>query len=450
VAVLTGQAHPGAQYSGKPPEAFRNAADPGHVSEARAAFSRLANLPIRVFCNTTVWGAFAGGDRSSPAFELTILGPEGPRRLVCATLILATGGYDRPIPFPGWTLPGVMTAGGIQALLKGQQVLAGRRVLLAGSGPLQLAVAAGLVRAGADVVSVLEATRPGLDYLRQAPAAWGQWSRLSEGWGYLRALAHTRVPLLAGWGIVAAHAGSDNGRVAEATIAQLDDEWRPVAGSERTLAVDTIGIGYGLLASAQLGRLLGCAHDYRPEEGGWVPRRDRAMATSLPGLYAAGDGAGIGGAQLAHVEGRIAGLAAARQLGRLPENQFRVAMRKEAAALSGEQRFARLLGALFAPRPGLYELAGEDTVICRCEEVTLGDIRRVVAGGARGINEVKGLTRSGMGNCQGRICEDLVARVVAAAARGGTDAQAVQSAGTFTARSPLYPLPLETLAQYAD
>ena len=181
-----------------------------------------------------------------------------------------------------------------------------------------------------------------------------------------------------------------------------------------------------------------------------MPRRDGEMATSLPGLYAAGDGAGIGGAELARLEGRVAGLAAARRLGRLAERQFRAAMCRESAALAREQRFARLLGELFAPRAGLYDLAGEDTVICRCEEVTLGDIRRVVADGARDVNEVKGLTRSGMGNCQGRICEDLVAHIIAAMASGRMDAQAVQSAGAYTARPPLYPLPLETLAQYVD
>jgi NADPH-dependent 2,4-dienoyl-CoA reductase/sulfur reductase-like enzyme len=213
------------------------------------------------------------------------------------------------------------------------------------------------------------------------------------------------------------------------------------------LSVDTIAIGYGLIPSTELSRLLGCVHEFRPDQGGYVPRRDAGMQASLPGVYAVGDGAGIGGAALAQIEGRIAAYAAARRLGKLSETAARHAIAWEQPGLARQQRFARALGALFTPGSGLFMLPGDDTIICRCEEVTLGEVRRAVREGAAGVNEVKGLTRTGMGNCQGRICGELIARIIATEAAGrADDTAAIQAAGCFTARPPLYPLPLRALA----
>ena len=371
-----------------------------------------------------------------------------PARLIARTLILATGAYDRPIPFPGWTLPGVMTAGGVQSFLKTQGRPPGRRFLLAGTGPLQIAVAAGLVQAGAEVVAILEAARLAWRDVRHAAALWGQWGRLAEGWDYGRTLFAARVPLRLGWAIVEARGDS---QVEEAVICRVDDAGQPLPGTSETLAVDTIAIGYGLIPSTELSRLLGCVHEFRPEQGGIVPRRDAEMQTSLPGVYAVGDGAGIGGAELAQIEGRIAALAAARHLGKLSEAAARHAIGREQPGLARQQRFARMLGELFTPGAGLYGLARDDTVVCRCEEVTLGEIRQAVAEGATSANEVKGLTRTGMGNCQGRICGELVARIIAAETTGQRgDAHAIESAGVFTARSPIHPLPLDALADYSS
>lgn len=404
----------------------------------------LADSPVELLSEALVWGAFPGDDGG---WELTLHGPQTPRRLAARTLILASGAYDRPIPFPGWTLPGVMTAGGVQTFLKSQGMAPGRRFLLSGTGPLQIAVVAGLVEAGAEVVAVLEGARPGWRDLRHAPALWGQWSRLAEGWGYARTLRAAHVPLRLGWAVVGARGA---GQVEEAVICRVDDGWRPIPASAETVAVDTIAIGYGLLPSTELARLLGCGHEYRPERGSWVPVRDAEMQTRLPGVFAAGDGAGIGGAALAQIEGRIAAVAAARTLGRLPERAAQAAIQREQAGLARERRFAGMLGELFTPGAGLYALADDDTVICRCEEVTLGEIRRAVAAGAAEVNEVKGLTRAGMGNCQGRICGELVARIIAAERGHAADTTAIQAAGRFTARPPIHPLPLEELAAYAE
>ncbi len=257
---------------------------------------------------------------SGAGWELALRGPGAPSSLIAQVLILAPGASDRPIPFPGWTLPGVLTAGAVQSLVKRQRVLPGRRVLLSGTGPLQLAVAASLVRAGAEVIGVLEGASLGMAALRQAPAMWRHWARVREGWDYWRTLRSARVPYRIGWSVVEARG---DGEVQEALIAQLDRAWRPICGTEQTVAADTVVIGYGLTPATELSRLLGCAHAYRPQLGGYVPRRDALMQTSLPGVYAVGDGAGIGGAELAGIEGQIAAVAAAQRLGHLTDEVAR-------------------------------------------------------------------------------------------------------------------------------
>jgi NADPH-dependent 2,4-dienoyl-CoA reductase/sulfur reductase-like enzyme len=195
-----------------------------------------------------------------------------------------------------------MTAGAVQAFIKGQRVVPGRRFLLSGSGPLQIAVAAGLVQAGAEVVAILEAARLGLRDLRHAPALWGQWGRLAEAAGYARALLAARVPLRLGWAVTEARG---DGQVEEAVICRLDRDGQPITSSAEPVAVDTIAIGYGLIPSTELSRLLGCDHEFSPERGGYAPRRDAEMRTTLRSIFAVGDGAGIGGAELAMIEGRI-------------------------------------------------------------------------------------------------------------------------------------------------
>jgi NADPH-dependent 2,4-dienoyl-CoA reductase/sulfur reductase-like enzyme len=440
---------PGGQYFKQLPADFAPENDRAtHQAEAEPLFGRLGRAGVRLLVDTLVWGAFPE-PAAEGQWQLTMHGPEAPARLQSQALILATGAYDRPIAFPGWTLPGVMTAGAVQNLLKSQRVLPGRRFVLAGTGPLQLAVASHLVRAGAEVVAVLEGARPGLGHLKHTLAMRGQGSRLREGWDYWRSLRRAGVPLRLGWGVVAAEGEAE---VETVRVARLDDEWRPVAGSEESLAADTLVIGYGFLPSTELSRLLGCEQEFRPGYGGDVPRRDEWLQTSLPGVYAVGDGAGLGGAELARLEGRLAGLAVARRLGQLSETALKAARRSLAGALARERRFARMLAELFSPAPGLYHLADEETLICRCEEVSLAQIKEVVRGGARTVNEVKGLTRCGMGNCQGRICGQLAAHaIVAAQGRpGGANYWAqVDAAGRFSVRPPIHPLPLGVLAEAA-
>ena len=447
VTVVDGSPQPGGQYFKQLPDTFRTDEKTRHKQVAQSLFNRFNQLDVQLLSDTLVWGAFPADD--GDGWLLNLHGPQAPHSLGANTLILATGAYDRPVSFPGWTLPGVMTAGAVQNLLKSQHVLPGKRVLLSGTGPLQLAVAAGLVKAGAEVVAVLEGAKvANLRGLKRAAAMWGQWPRLREGWDYFSTLKRAGSPLRLGWSVVEAR-GDDE--VREVDIAQLCDDWQPLADSRETVAVDTLVIGYGFIPAVQLSRLLGCRHEFRPEQGGYVPVRDDRMQTSLPGVYAVGDGAGIGGAELSRVEGRVAGSSAAQYLGKLSALQAQTAIDTQRSALARERRFAEMLGDLFTPGPHFYNLSVDSTIICRCEEVTLGEIREAVSRGTQSVNEVKGLTRCGMGNCQGRICGELVARAIAAE-QGLVDdyPDCIESVGTFTPRPPIHPLPLSVLADAAE
>ncbi len=433
VTLIDSNQSPGGQYLKEAAAEFRVRHPSRHQREGQALRQEAVGAGVRFLPETVVWGAFEGN-------VLALHGPQALAALQAQVIILATGAYDRPVAFPGWTLPGVMTAGAAQALLKHQRILPGKRILLAGTGPLQVVLAAELARAGAEVVVVLEGSRLFARGLSHVGALWGQRQRLAEGLSSRLTLIRHGVPARLGWGIVAAH-GVD--QVESVTIARLDSHWRPIPGSEETLACDTLCVGYGFLPSNTLSRLLGAKQEWRPDLGGEVPMRDRHMQTSVPGVYAVGDGAGVGGGPLAQVEGEITGIAAAARTGHGADGAEK-AIRRLVPMLARERRFQRMYAALFTPGPGLYEWSRDDTILCRCEEVTQADVRRAVALGADSASEVKAITRCGMGDCQGRMCGQLVAHCIAR-----ETGRPVAEVGLFPPRPPIFPIPIVALGRQA-
>ena len=425
VTLIDTYALPGGQYFRQLPPPFKARKTDDRQSQAAALIARLNRPDIKQMRNTRVWAV-------DDQLRLALQRPDGVQELQAQAVILAAGAYDRPAAFPGWTLPGVMSVGGAQTLVKAQRVLPGRKILVAGSGPLLLALGALLVWAGAEVTAVLEGS-PGLTSFKPGRVATliGQSARLKEGLDYLRTLRGAGVAYRPGWGILRAE-GAD--RVQGAVVARLDRDWRPISGSEQQIPCDTICIGYGFLPQTALSRLAGAQQIYQPQQGGWIPLRDERLQTTVPGLYAAGDGAGIGGAAQSAVEGRIAGMAAAHQVGGdsfKPEDLAKW-LSPEWKRLSGEQRFQKLFGELFTPGPGLDDLVQDETVICRCEGVRLTAVREAVQMGAETVGAVKGLTRAGMGDCQGQICGRILAGQVARLC--GKD---VQEVGFFKVRPPV-------------
>src|SRR5574341_190620 len=247
VTLIDSNQSPGGQYFKQAAAEFRVRHPSRHQREGQALRQEAMGAGVRFLPETVVWGAFEGN-------VLALHGSQAPAVLQAQAIILATGAYDRPVAFPGWTLPGVMTAGATQALLNHQRILPGKRILLAGTGPLQVVLAAELARSGAEVVAVLEGARLFPESLRQSGALRGQWRRMAEGLSSRLTLSRRGVPFRLGWGIVAAH-GRD--QVESASIARLDRDWRPVAGSEERLPCDTLCLGYGFIPFNPLSRLLG-------------------------------------------------------------------------------------------------------------------------------------------------------------------------------------------------
>ncbi|WP_103352349.1 NAD(P)/FAD-dependent oxidoreductase [Amycolatopsis sp. CA-128772] len=306
-------------------------------------------------------------------------------------LVLATGAHDRVLPFPGWQLPGVFTAGAAQALAKGEGVAVGRRVLVAGAGPFLLPVAGSLLHAGAGVLAVLEAN--------PLPAVLDGWSwraaahvgKLGELGRYAGTLARHRVPYHLGRTVIEAR-GDD--RVREAVTARVRADWSVVPGTERTHEVDALCVSHGFVPQPELAVAAGCALD-----GGFV-RVGPDQRTSVSGVFAAGELTGIGGAAAAAAEGAIAGRAAA---GGTPS---RALLRKRAHA----RAFARRLAAAHPIGPAWRGWLRTDTIVCRCEETTYDDLERAVADpAAPGPHALKLGTRAGLGPCQGRMCGAAVA-----------------------------------------
>lgn len=366
--------------------------------------------------------------RSADFVVHALLGPEqeDPATVRADAVLLATGGYEQVLPFPGWTLPGVVTAGGAQAMLKGSLVVPGRAAVVAGTGPLLLPVATALAAAGVDVAALVESAAPRA-FVRHLRPLVSQPGKLAEGAHYAARLARRRVRPLFRHTVVEAH-GSE--RVEAVTVAALDTEGRVRPGTGRRIACDTLAVSHGMLAHTDLAESLGCRLD------GQAVHVDDEQRTDVPGVWAAGEATGIGGSALALVEGRIAGRsAAARLTGTEPDRA------EWATAFTSRTRlreFAAALDGVYRPPAHWSEQVTDETVVCRCEEVTAGAVRAAVEDlGAGDQRTVKLLTRAGMGWCQGRICAPAVAGLA--------------GCGPTASRRPFArPVPLGVLARESD
>jgi NADPH-dependent 2,4-dienoyl-CoA reductase/sulfur reductase-like enzyme len=337
----------------------------------------------------------------------------------------------RPIPFSdGQSVGAALTAaGGAQALLKGHGVLAGRRVVVAGTGPFLLPVAAGLAASGAKVVGVHEAGSP-MAWLRHLPAVARNAAKLGEGLGYARTLARHQVPVRTRSVLVAAH-GRD--QVEAVTVARADGRGGIAPGSEERIAADTLAVGWGFTPQLELPLALGCATRV-DVDGSPVCVVDERQRTSVPGVYVAGEACGVGGAALAVVEGEIAGAAVAGAAVDDRLRSRRTTLRRFASAMHRAH-----------PVPSAWMTRLEpDTVVCRCEEVTAGRLRAAVEDqDARDARAAKLLVRTGMGWCQGRVCGYATACLTARWAGTPYDP------GVVASRPVAVPVPLGTLADAA-
>ncbi|RQZ22282.1 FAD-dependent oxidoreductase [Burkholderia sp. Bp9017] len=380
---------------------------------------------------STVWQiAF----EPEPVAMLTQSGPSGGTLEIGARAVLiATGAQERPWPVLGWTLPGVMGVGAAQTLLKSSGLAPSADTVLAGSGPLLWLFAAQLLHAGRRVRALVDTTPR--DAWRHAlphalPALRGI-DYLLKGWRMLRTVRDAGIPVYRG-----------------ATDVRIDGDGRAqhirfldADGIAQSLDTSLVLLHQGVIPSTQLARSLGCAHAWDERAACWHPQCDARGRSSVAHVWIAGDGAGIGGAQAAALAGEVSALDIAAALGALDRQGQGARERPVLHALRRHLAVRPLLDALYTPRAALRRPDG-DTIVCRCEEITAGEIRELAALGCQGPNQMKAFTRCGMGPCQGRWCGTTVGELIA-----DVQQRDVDDVGHYRIRAPIKPV---TVGEMAD
>lgn len=402
--------------------------------------ARLAASPVTLLTRACAWLIALEGD--TWRIELVRLGRNETLR--ASALVLATGAHERVIPFPGWTVPGVIGLAAATILLKADGVLPGRRCVVAGVGPLLAAVAAGILKAGGEVVAVVDLAGR-REWLAVLPALVGHPALLRRGAAWLGRILAAGIPVLSRHAVIAAEGDE---MLREVVVAPVDEAGRPLPGRRsRRFAADCLAVGHGLVPDTAATRLLRLPHRYRADRGGWVAERDDTLAAPQPRLWLVGEVGGIGGAAVAALQGELAGFAAAHVLGRLDTATYRQRSARLRTALRRADRAGAAMARLMRLREGLVDAIPPETIVCRCEDVTRAELAEAIAAGATDLNQLKQWTRCGMGPCQGRMCGETVATLLAA--RLGSR----EAAGQWTGRPPLRPVVADDILgdfDYAD
>ncbi|MEO3715639.1 NAD(P)/FAD-dependent oxidoreductase [Roseateles flavus] len=396
-------------------------------SYGRVLTSRLAVSNVECLFGALVWDV-------DEALTLAVQQAGRSFKVRAGHLIIATGAVERASPMPGWTLPGVMNAGAAQIAMKSSAAIPSGKVVLAGGGPLLLLVASQLQKAGANVAGLVE-TSPGgnrWQAARHLPAALGAWDYLAKGASMVRHLRKARVP----WFKEATELRAEG--VERATALAFTSK-----GRGHRLEADLVLVHHGVVPNTQLTRLLRLEHDWNPVQLAWSVRTDPWGATSRAGVSVAGDGVAIAGALAAEHAGAIAALGAAQVRGFVSVAERDQRARPHQQALARELLVRPLLDTLYRP-PSWLQQPADDTLVCRCEEVSAGRIREMAQLGCHGPNQMKFMSRCGMGPCQGRVCGLAVTQILADAL-----GKPPQEIGAYRIRTPLKPIPLASLANIA-
>ena len=433
VLVIDDQQNPGGQILRRPPTEFSFTnwlPEPvyGQLHRLYRSYGDLKNCTH--LGNSQVLGVTAHGDK----FTLHVHGPAGLNHINAGRVLLASGCYDMPWPIPGAQLPGVMTAGGIQAFVKSQRIVPGRRFVFAGTHPLQLIVAKQVADAGGDVAGVFF-FKPIQSFLRllQNPAAlFRQRSSIYYFFQALASLRQRRIPI--GFGCGQVHIKGE---------LSLQGVEISVGNKSRSINCDRLGLCFGFLTNNNLARQTGVHCDWSEQQGGWIVQHDQGMRTSVAGIYVAGETTGVAGANVAILEGQVAALSVSHDAGILDQKPYHQAVNKLLTPLRHANQFAKLLARLAYPGGEMTRAALKPvSQLCKCEEITLASAREILTQNPDicDLNAFKLLSRCGMGHCQGRYCH-YHSRILLAFERQLSP----ESVGGFTARFPSMPVRVNQL-----
>jgi len=426
VALLDEQAHPGGQI-------YRDVTRAGvdrlqvlgdDYAAGRALVERFTQSTARHVGGASVWNI-------TRERVIHYLKDGRSQSITAGQVILCTGAMERPFPIPGWTLPGVMTAGAAQILLKSAGLAPAQPVVLAGCGPLLYLLAWQYLRAGVRIGAIVDTTQRG-DYLRALRHVGGAvagWREVRKGLGLIRRIRGAGIPFYRG----ATELAVEGSERAEAL------RFRMGATSHR-VQTDLVLLHQGVVPNNQITASLRLAHRWDERQLCWVPQTDAWGRLALDGFLIAGDGRGISGGTAAALQGELAALAAAHSAARLPEPERDRAAEPLRSALRRQLHIRPFLDTLYRPKLQ-HRVPADEVIACRCEEVSAGELRRSVALGCTGPSQTKAFSRCGMGPCQGRLCGLTVTEVIAQA-RGVSPAEV----GHYRIRPPIKPITLDELA----
>ena len=363
---------------------------------------------------------------------------ESLKEIRARRIIFATGAREKVRPFKGWTLPGVMTLGAAQILLKYYGVLASAKILVAGAGPLVYLLSSQILGVGGKVTTVLDRSSA----TTKLNAIWGmagQLPKIGQGLLALARLIQKRVSIKHQMQVVEV---KGNDRRQEVIAVKIGPDGTIVPGSQRRYQTQLLVCGNGFIPNIELPQLAGCDLTYAADKGGWIVKVDRSMETSVSGVFAAGEITGIAGSDKALIEGQLAALSILKQFGILNSKKHRIRQTALLTKRKRYQRFGAFLNRQWAIHPREWAAIDDATIICRCEDITMGTIRKWIQEGLTTEPDLKKATRCGMGNCQGRTCMPLIYDILAAYSVSGKHDPHPPSV-----RTPVKPIPLGDLAR---
>ena len=431
VVIIDENSSAGGQIYRAPPNEFQpqNSFKSDEFREGEKQRNILENSDLTALFKHRVWSV-------SSDLVVSTVGPNGLSSWHARSLIIANGALERIIPFPGWTIPGVIGLAASTILLKSQYVLPGQSTVVAGCGPLLIAVANGIIKSGGKVSAIIDLNSKS-DWIKAFPRLFSRPDQLFKGMSWFANIMKAGIKLYGGHAVTNTKQVDNVLRISIAPINSagsiLDSK------NQKIVEGDCLAIGHGLFPSTEITRLLKAKHIYDPLKGGWVPLIDDDFRSSIPGVYIAGDATGISGAFSAVQKGRIAGMAAVRDLNVMSSQKYKAKIKSELIILKKNENFGKAAVRLMKFRPELIQTITSETIVCRCEDVFRSEIDEAIESGARDLNQLKAWTRCGMGPCQGRTCSEAIEAILA------SKVGSRELAGQWTGRTPLRPVPIEQI-----
>ncbi len=435
IAIVDENHFPGGQYLRKLPENFKSNLIKHTTKTKKSGLKLIKELQtkeIAFYQNSTVIGVY---DENRVFFE-----KEGKSELIQGkTLIMATGAREKYLPFKGWTLPGVISAGALQVFLKSNGVLPSDKILIAGTGPFLYAVAYETLVAGGKVLGIYELN----GFLKQLPFGLGLMrvpSKIFEALVYMEEILRRWTKIKYGWEIVKAEG---DGKLERVILAKTDSKGEIVKGSEKTVETNVLAVGFGFIPNIELLNMIGGETEYKKELGGWIIKVNDELETSIETVFSAGETTGIGGAEKSLIEGKLSAYSVLKKLNKIDNNIYVGKTSKLKKKRENYLKYASYLNSVFSINDNLYKSIDKDTIICRCEDVSFKEIKEAYNAGFDSLNSLKVFTRSGMGNCQGRTCGPIITEIIKAHNNGKIPEQ-------FKIRKPAKPVSLSSLTEFYE